>query len=114
MTLPRRVPVEKISAPHAEIRTAGVIIAVSTASALAGASRRDSQSIGLNSKAKCGVRSPKSGVRESGVRESGMRGGSDASALQIPHLSRTSDFALRTSDTMSLMRAIIVREFGGP
>ena len=46
MTRPRRVLVEKISAPHAEIRTAGVIIAVSTASAFCGESSRASQSIG--------------------------------------------------------------------
>jgi len=40
-----RVLVEKMSAPHAEISTAGVIIAVSTARAFWGLSRRDSQSI---------------------------------------------------------------------
>jgi len=44
MTRPIRVAVEKINAPHAEMSTAGVIIAVSTASALAGASSRVSQS----------------------------------------------------------------------
>ena len=43
-TRPRRVLVEKISAPHAEIRTAGVIIAVSTASAFCGAESRANQS----------------------------------------------------------------------
>src|SRR5262245_48805793 len=45
ITRPSRVLVEKIKAPHAEMSTAGVIIAVSTASALAGDSRRVSQSI---------------------------------------------------------------------
>jgi hypothetical protein len=44
MTRPIRVAVEKINAPHAEMSTAGVIIAVSTANALAGASSRVSQS----------------------------------------------------------------------
>ena len=41
-----RVLVEKISAPHAEINTAGVIIAVRMASAFWGASSRVSQSMG--------------------------------------------------------------------
>ena len=45
MTRPSRVEVEKINAPHAEMSTAGVIIAVRTASAFAGASRRESQSM---------------------------------------------------------------------
>ena len=47
MTRPIRVAVEKINAPHAEMSTAGVIIAVSTANALAGASSRVSQSTAL-------------------------------------------------------------------
>ena len=41
-----RVLVEKMRAPQAEISTAGVIIAVSTASAFCGLSRRESQSMG--------------------------------------------------------------------
>ena len=45
MTRPRRVLVEKINAPQAEISTAGVIIAVRMASAFCGASSRVSQSI---------------------------------------------------------------------
>ena len=45
MTRPRRVLVEKISAPHAEISTAGVIIAVRIASAFCGVSSRVNQSI---------------------------------------------------------------------
>ena len=44
MTRPSRVLVEKINAPHAEINTAGVIIAVRTESAFCGASSRVSQS----------------------------------------------------------------------
>ena len=45
MTRPSRVLVEKISAPQAEISTAGVIIAVRIASAFCGDSRRVNQSI---------------------------------------------------------------------
>ena len=44
MTRPRRLLVEKISAPQAEISTAGVIIAVITAMAFAGDSSRANQS----------------------------------------------------------------------
>lgn len=39
MTRPIRVAVEKISAPHAEISTAGVIIAVRIAKAWSGAAK---------------------------------------------------------------------------
>ena len=45
-TRPSRELVEKMSAPQAEMSTEGVIIAVSTASALVGDPRRVSQSIG--------------------------------------------------------------------
>ena len=44
-TRPMRVLVEKMSAPQAEMSTAGVIIAVRTARAACGASRRASQSM---------------------------------------------------------------------
>lgn len=46
MTRPSRELVEKISAPHAEISTAGVIIAVRMASAFWGVSSRVNQSMG--------------------------------------------------------------------
>jgi hypothetical protein len=46
-TRPSRELVEKMSAPQAEMSTAGVIIAVSTASAFCGDSRRASQSMNL-------------------------------------------------------------------
>ena len=45
MTRPRRVLVEKISAPHAEMRTAGVIMAVRIARAFWGESSRVNQSM---------------------------------------------------------------------
>ena len=45
MTRPSRVLVEKISAPQAEISTAGVIIAVRIARAFCGESSRANQSI---------------------------------------------------------------------
>ena len=84
MTRPRRVAVEKISAPHAEISTAGVIIAVSTASAFAGASSRDSQS--TMTQCQFSSRSLCDGCR---------------------------CVASRGSD-LPPMKAILVREFGGP
>ena len=45
MTRARRVDVDRMSVPHADISTAGVIIALSTAS-VAGASRLENQFMG--------------------------------------------------------------------